>query len=599
MALTTSSPAATMQTRVCVIGSGPAGIACTLELAKQGIDVILVEGGGDALQPDKQAASDAEIVDGLRHAPMADAVGQALGGTSWLWGGRCIPFDPVDFAPRDHAPGAAWPIAYEDVAPWYRAACEYANCGQPSFTLGEMDVMDAATARQPLTGSFRAGDVIATDLERWAGEPVFARRYAETLRDHPNVRLLLDATCIDIDLDPDTEEVRSVVVAQGGAEHGLLLRIQADRFVLACGGLGVTQLLLDANTRCDNRLGNRSDMLGRHYMGHISGKIASVRFHADPRRTVYHFERDRDGFYARRRLTVPAEVQHRERLLNTAMWLDNHPPADPAHGNGVLSLAYLALRTPGLNRMLTAPAIAKAVTAASARGGLGAHWGNVLRALPQIAGFVPPFIYRRYLARPRLPGFFLRSPNNVYALHYHAEQLPHADSRVTLADATDRHGLRRLRIDLRYQQADAESVVRTHQLLDRHLRETGAGQLDFWMPEAERVDHVMAHASDGFHQIGTARMAFDWRGGVVDTNCRVFGTRNLHVASSAVFPSSGQANPTLTILALSARLAHHLGAQLRGGGTLYDINTLAATPAVPETIADVPMAARAAGGIAT
>ncbi|RZT42151.1 FAD-dependent oxidoreductase [Cupriavidus agavae] len=595
MALTTPSPAATLQTRVCVIGSGPAGIACTLELARLGIDVILVEGGGAALQPATQAAGEAEIVDGLRHAPMSDAVGRALGGTSWLWGGRCIPFDPVDFAARDHAPGAAWPISYDEVAPWYRTACTYANCGQPAFTLGELD---APTAQRPLTGSFRPGDVIATDLERWAGEPVFARRYAEALRDHPNVRLLLDAACIDIDLDPNSEQVRGVVVAQGGegAADRSLLRIEAERFVLACGGLGVTQLLLDANTRCEDRLGNRSDMLGRHYMGHISGKIASVRFNAEPGRTIYHFERDRDGFYARRRLTVPAEVQRREGLLNTAMWLDNHPPADPAHGNGVLSLAYLALRTPGLNRMLTAPAIAKAVTAANARGGLGAHWRNVIRAVPQIATFVPPFIYRRYLARPRLPGFFLPSPNNVYALHYHAEQLPHADSRVTLADTTDRHGLRRLRIDLRYQQADAESVVRTHQLLDRHLRETGAGQLDFWVPEAERPAHVMAHASDGFHQIGTARMAADWREGVVDTDCRVFGTRNLYVASSAVFPSSGQANPTLTILALSARLADHLGAQLRAGGTLHDLR--AAGSGAPGRLADVPMAARTAGGIA-
>ncbi|MCP2802701.1 GMC family oxidoreductase, partial [Salmonella enterica subsp. enterica serovar Typhimurium] len=86
-------------------------------------------------------------------------------------------------------------------------------------------------------------------------------------------------------------------------------------------------------------------------------------------------------------------------------------------------------------------------------------------------------------------------------------------------------------------------------------------RLEYWMPEAERIDAVLSQAADGFHQIGTARMAAHWRDGVVDPRCRVFGTDNLYVASSAVFPSSGQANPTLTIVALSARIADDIAAR--------------------------------------
>ena len=62
----------------------------------------------------------------------------------------------------------------------------------------------------------------------------------------------------------------------------------------------------------------------------------------------------------------------------------------------------------------------------------------------------------------------------------------------------------------------------------------------------------------GGHHIGTARMAANPRDGVVDENCRVFGVHNLFIASSAVFPTSGQANPTLTIVALALRLAEKL-----------------------------------------
>ena len=62
----------------------------------------------------------------------------------------------------------------------------------------------------------------------------------------------------------------------------------------------------------------------------------------------------------------------------------------------------------------------------------------------------------------------------------------------------------------------------------------------------------------GGHHIGTARMAATARQGVVDSNCAMFELPNVHIASSAVFPTSSHANPTLTIVALALRLADHL-----------------------------------------
>ena len=60
------------------------------------------------------------------------------------------------------------------------------------------------------------------------------------------------------------------------------------------------------------------------------------------------------------------------------------------------------------------------------------------------------------------------------------------------------------------------------------------------------------------HYIGTTRMSDDPREGVVDRNCAVHGMENLYVAGSSVFPTAGQANPTLTIVALALRLANRL-----------------------------------------
>jgi choline dehydrogenase-like flavoprotein len=56
-------------------------------------------------------------------------------------------------------------------------------------------------------------------------------------------------------------------------------------------------------------------------------------------------------------------------------------------------------------------------------------------------------------------------------------------------------------------------------------------------------------------------MAADERHGVVDRDCRVFGLENLYMAGASVFPTGGWMNPTLTLVALTLRLADHL----RGG----------------------------------
>ena len=67
----------------------------------------------------------------------------------------------------------------------------------------------------------------------------------------------------------------------------------------------------------------------------------------------------------------------------------------------------------------------------------------------------------------------------------------------------------------------------------------------------------------GGHHIGTARMSADPNRGVVNTQCRTHDVENLYIAGSAVFPTSGSANPTLTIVALAIRIADQLKPALR------------------------------------
>jgi choline dehydrogenase-like flavoprotein len=190
-------------------------------------------------------------------------------------------------------------------------------------------------------------------------------------------------------------------------------------------------------------------------------------------------------------------------------------------------------------------------------GGRLRHVGNIVSQPFRLASFGTNWLRQRTFAERKLPSVVLGSRDNRYELEFHAEQAPNPDSRLTLSTQRDSLGVPRLKIDWRVTELDLVSLEKSYGLLSRELALRGAGRLDF---DRDRlVFKAKRHGIVGGHHIGTTRMSTDPKDGVVDADCRVHGVGNLFVASASVFPTSGQANPTLTLLALTFRLAEHLG----------------------------------------
>jgi choline dehydrogenase-like flavoprotein len=140
-----------------------------------------------------------------------------------------------------------------------------------------------------------------------------------------------------------------------------------------------------------------------------------------------------------------------------------------------------------------------------------------------------------------------------YKVKFVSEQVPHAESRARLSDERDAFGQRRLILDWAFTALDHTAVSEAARVCVERFAQAGLGRLDFGSSPPS-VDSC----TDAAHQMGTTRMGRTPREGVVDTDCRVFGTENLYVAGSAVFPSCPSYSPTFTILALARRLATHL-----------------------------------------
>jgi choline dehydrogenase-like flavoprotein len=241
-------------------------------------------------------------------------------------------------------------------------------------------------------------------------------------------------------------------------------------------------------------------------------------------------------------------------LTNLSLWPDYPPIHDPSHRNGILSLAYLSLSVPFIGRRIVVESIRQHYLGPGPMR-RGPHVANVLRDALRTAAFIPSFVRRRYVARPRMPGFFQRNAARRYSIRFHAEHLPNPDSRVTLSNDVDALGLPRLNIDFRYTEADATPLIRAHDCFGQWLEKTGLGSMSWPVPAAERTEHILSQCYDGHHQIGTTRMASNPRLGVADADCRVHGVGNLFVAGSSVFATSAEANPTMMAVALGIRLA--------------------------------------------
>jgi choline dehydrogenase-like flavoprotein len=108
-------------------------------------------------------------------------------------------------------------------------------------------------------------------------------------------------------------------------------------------------------------------------------------------------------------------------------------------------------------------------------------------------------------------------------------------------------------LDWRVSDRSLKSSLRLMELLDEHLRKHDVGRIEENLTELRSLPYT-----DASHHLGTTRMSPDPKGGVVDANCQVHGVDNLFVAGSSVFPTAGHANPTLTIAAMSLRLADYL-----------------------------------------
>ena len=422
-----------------------------------------------------------------------------LGGSTNHWGGKCRPLDPIDFAHRPWIPHSGWPLDRAQLDPYYRRAQRLCRLGPFEYEPAYWEEA-LGTRVWPFDS-----EVLRTRIFLLRPLP-FGRAYRRRLERAENVDVYLHASATGFELDAAGERVAAV---EARALAGRGFRVGARRFVLAAGGIENPRLLLLSNGRRPAGLGNQHDLVGRFFMDHIWCPWGRIRL-SDPRppARLYRDPPASREVAVHAGLSFTEAVMEAESLSNFATIPLLEEPAQPGvEGIG----APLAAEISEMDR-------------ADRAAGDGSAAGAVL-----------------------LRNYF--------------EQVPDPESRVTLADDRDALGQRRIRLRWRLGEIDRRTLRRAHEILAAELGRLGLGRLR--LEVTDDLAEWPPTTIGGHHHMGTTRMSRDPRRGVVDADCRVHGVPNLYVAGSSVFPTSGYANPTLTLLALAIRLADHLKARGR------------------------------------
>ncbi|CAN5142906.1 GMC family oxidoreductase [soil metagenome] len=492
-----------VETDLCIIGGGAAGITLATALAGTGLQCCVLESGGLAFDSDIQSLAEVEPR-GLTRVEACHL--RFFGGSTNHWGGWCAPLNEADFSPRSWVRRSGWPITKQELVPYYERAQSVCGLGPLRYTPEGLAGSDRGY------GAF-ASSRLVTRFYQFTTPPLrFGAAHGPKLREAANIRVLLNANVVHLEANEGASRVEAARVQSLDGHTG---RVHARHYVLACGGIENARLLLLSDDRNPQGIGNESGLVGRCFMQHPHIACGSVAT-ADRAQAARLFDRlETSSFTFQASIGPSIAQQQRQGILNCSATLDR--TADPVTGYGALRHIWRDIR------------------AGTWPDDFGEKLWSVISDLDSLPG-----------------GRSLRS------LFMRAEQAPDPDSRVSLSDARDRLGLRKAVVDWRLSELDKRTLLVACKVIGAEFARSGFGrvQLAEWLTDAQGnwPDELWG----GCHHLGTTRMSDSPRSGVVDRNCRSHSVRNLFAAGGSVFPTAGYANPTLTLVALALRLADHL-----------------------------------------
>jgi len=494
-----------VQTDVCIIGAGAAGIFLAAQLARKGKSVVIIE-AGPASVIDADGVGFEPILTGDDYPGATIGRYFGMGGSTGRWGGLLIPhtyhdrrhvhragvWDFIVDCVERHAPVVLSQLGYRKGSDFF----EYARLKLGLFA----DILS------------HAGYDIQASLLLPFLRKNFSFLLSEIPKSKPQPRVFYNAVAKDWTFRGTVNGAR-VIGLRAISRNRNSVTVTAPKYVLAAGAIETGRILLEMDQSSSQPILNSRSCPGCYLSDHLSVTIAEVPF-SDSKLAAdmfaYRFER-----------TWMRGI----RLLEHKPFIGT--PLAFAHidfelQNAGFKLAKELMWAVQGRRM-------PVITPNSVISGLGdlmkLAWHRCLRS-------------RLYISKT--------SPAH---LQLDMEQHPIKENKISLSQQFDEYGRRRAAINWRITEQDVTSLS---EIAGRFLNlwpGRGAGLPDLI---ARELSPVKNKPHDAYHPVGTCRMGDDEEA-VVDLNLKVRGLENTWVVSTGVFPSAGTANPTFSMLCLANR----------------------------------------------
>jgi choline dehydrogenase-like flavoprotein len=501
---------------LCIVGAGAGGSVLAQRLARKGWRVVILE-AGPFWHPDEDWVSDEagsnelywtqkRIIAGSDPIEMGkNNSGRGVGGSMVHYAGYCPRFHPSDFETRTRdGVGANWPIDYVDLLSHYEQVERELPVAGQNWPWGH-----------PHTYPFSPHPISEAASVLWRG----AMKCGITMRVGP------------VGIVNGTFGNRPHCIYRGWCLQGCKVNAKASPYVTHLPDALAHDVEIRANS-----------MASRIEIDRASGRATGV---------AYMSENSNTERLQRAKVIAVAgySIETPRLLLNSTSrrFPNGLANNDDQVGRYVMvqGAAQSAGRFPDELRMYKAPppqVSSEDFYETDASRGF-ARGFSIQTVSPQPIGWAEHVTAEGHWGREMRE--YMRDYNHWTTIGVLNELLPSAENRVTLADEKDQYGLPVAKFTHSLSENDKANIAYSKKILRNILDASGA----------QDVLTISRYA----HLIGGARMGTSPANSVVDLHHRTWSVPNVYVADGSVAPTQGSANPALTIMALSSRLAEHLG----------------------------------------
>ncbi len=492
-----------------IVGAGAAGIFLADRLQTFGYQILLVEHGNLQICDDKQQYNKT-VQTGKILKNDVDGRKRAIGGTTLAWGGQSLPFTALDFETRDWMNHSGWPISYDDIYPHYNTANTFMNIDNLDY---KNDILNLFKSTPPAFDE----KLFDYHFSKWAPEPDFQKLHLNRLKS--KVDIIYNACLTRIIRKKN--KIAKIIVKNSKFEQ---YEINVRTLIMAAGGIETNRILLNNNADKDG-LNLNPDILGKFFMEHPCLEIGEITPN-----NPYQFQNTfNTKVFKGRKYSVRTSLSRTNQIANKEL-------------NASLSVMFV-------------PKDGRFDPYSELKNFRNSRKINLLKLISDF-----PAIINSYIAL-KLHKFYYKK-NFKSVLTIMCEQESSSDSFIRLSDEQDNYGLKKAEINWKISDKTWKAITSSMHLFGEEIERLNLGKLSIYDSVLQAGDNWEQLLTDVNHHMGGTRMGLSDKDSVVDKNLAVWGIDNFYICSASVFPTSSHSNPTLTLLALSSRLAQHLNSKL-------------------------------------